>query len=69
MTTTSYKIEGMTCGHCQAAVTKELTSIPGVSDVLVDLEAGTATVTSASDLSVDSVRAAIDEAGYELVDA
>lgn len=69
MTTTTYHITGMTCGHCVNAVTTELTALPGVTNVAVDLATGTATVTSDNPLDIEAVRAAIDEAGYELVTA
>lgn len=61
-----FKVEGMTCGHCVQAVTRELSSVPGVDSVDVDLEQGTATVTSAGGIDRELVRAAVDEAGYEL---
>ena len=67
MATTTYKISGMTCGHCVNSVTSELSQLPGVSDVQVDLAAGTATVTSEQPLDDAAVRAAVDEAGYEMV--
>jgi copper ion binding protein len=67
MTTTTYQISGMTCGHCVNAVSSELGQLPGVSDVQVDLAAGTATVTSDQPLDPAVVRAAVDEAGYEVV--
>ena len=69
--TSTYAITGMTCGHCVSAVTTEIGNIPGVRDVQVDLVAGgtsTAHVTSDSPLDNDSVRAAVDEAGYTLAD-
>ena len=67
MTTTTYKVKGMTCGHCEQAVTNELTSIEGVTDVAVNLETGDVTVTSRAQLQEAAVRAAVDEAGFELV--
>lgn len=67
-TTTTYRVEGMTCGHCVSAVSGEIASLPGVQDVGVDLGTGTVTVTSDQPLDGDAVRAAVDEAGYELVD-
>jgi copper ion binding protein len=66
MTTTTYQISGMTCGHCVNAVSSELGQLPGVSDVQVDLAAGRATVTSDQPLDDAAVRAAVDEAGYEV---
>ena len=67
---TTIKVDGMTCGHCVHAVTTELTALPSVTDVAVDLHAGaTSTVTMPSEapLADDDVRAAIDEAGYVVV--
>ena len=66
MTTATYAVNGMTCGHCVAAVTDKLSGVPGVTDVTVDLDTGTVGVTSADPLSTDAVRAAVEEAGYEL---
>lgn len=65
-TTTTYQITGMTCAHCVSAVSQELTALPGVREVEVDLGAGTATVTSDAVLPLDEVRHAVDEAGYQL---
>jgi copper chaperone CopZ len=69
MSTTSYQVTGLTCGHCVVAVTNELRALPEVSDVAVDLVAGgvsTVTVTSAQPLAEAAVAAALDEAGYSL---
>ena len=68
-TTSTYAVSGMTCGHCVQAVTGELSGLPGVDAVQVDLGTGTVTVTSAEPLDESAVRAAVDEAGYELADA
>jgi len=71
MTTQVFKVSGMTCEHCVASVTEELTELPGVGAVAVDLvpgEVSSVTVDSANELELEEVRAAIDEAGYELVD-
>lgn len=68
MTTTTYTVTGMTCGHCVTAVASEVGELAGVSDVAVDLTTGTVTVTSEAPLDPRAVRAAVDEAGYELVD-
>lgn len=67
MATTTYHVKGMTCGHCVSAVSGEVSAIAGVSDVQVDLETGSVSVTADQPLSEDAVRAAVDEAGYELV--
>ena len=70
MTTQTYSVTGMTCGHCAHAVTSELEELAGVSDVAVDLVAGgtsTVTVTSEAPLDDAQVAAALDEAGdYQL---
>jgi copper chaperone len=68
--TTTIQVAGMTCGHCVSAVTEELTALPGVTDVAIDLVAGgtsPVTVTSEQPLDETAVAAAVDEAGYELV--
>lgn len=69
MTTKTYTVTGMTCGHCAASVEKELKTIPTVSEVQVDVDSGAVTVTSEHPLDIASVSAAIDEAGYTLQDA
>jgi copper chaperone len=69
MTATTYKVSGMTCGHCVAAVTEEIGKLPGVEQVSVDLVAGgesSVMVTSEAPLPDDAVREAVDEAGYQL---
>jgi copper chaperone CopZ len=62
----TYTVTGMTCAHCVAAVTEELTAIADVSKVDVDLATGAVTVASARVLSTGEVSSAIAEAGYEL---
>ncbi len=66
MTTATYTVTGMTCGHCVSAVTEEVTQVPGVTAVDVDLASGLLTVTSDAPVDDDAVRAAVDEAGYEV---
>lgn len=69
MTTTTITVSGMTYGHCVASVKEEIGALPGVSDVAVDLNAGgdsPVTITSANDLDDADLRAAVDEAGYEV---
>ena len=68
MTRESFTVAGMTCQHCAASVTEELTEISGVRAVDVDVLSGLVTVTSKHPLPVESIRAAIDEAGYRLAD-
>lgn len=71
MTTTSYKVTGMSCEHCVHAVTSELGRLDGVSAVAVDLVPeglSIVTVTSAQPLADDAISAALDEAGDYRVD-
>ena len=62
MNTTELNVSGMTCGHCQTAVTKALRSVEGVSDAHVDLASGKATVTGTPD--PQALVAAIVDEGY-----
>ncbi|HVE94526.1 MAG TPA: cation transporter [Acidimicrobiales bacterium] len=66
MATTTYTVTGMTCGHCESAVKGELTKLDGVTEVNVDLDSGAVEVSSEADLDDIAVRAAIEEAGFEL---
>jgi copper chaperone len=66
MTTTTFSVAGMSCGHCVTAVSSELAKLPGVTAVDVDLATGAVTVTSSKVLNPADVAAAVDEAGYEL---
>ncbi|MGY1826386.1 MULTISPECIES: heavy-metal-associated domain-containing protein [unclassified Blastococcus] len=66
MTTTSYTVTGMTCGHCVGAVTEEVSQVPGVTGVEVDLATGGLTVSSEQPVDDAAVRAAVEEAGYEV---
>ncbi|RSS83918.1 heavy-metal-associated domain-containing protein [Streptomyces sp. WAC06614] len=67
-TTTVYRVTGMTCGHCEGAVTAELSALPGVTSVKAVAATGEVTVVSDAPLAEDAVRAAVDEAGYALAD-
>jgi copper chaperone len=62
----TYTVTGMTCGHCASSVREEVGAITGVTDVAVDVPTGQVTVSSESELGVDEVRAAVEEAGYQL---
>ena len=64
--TRTFTVSGMTCGHCVASVTEEVSGIPGVEDVDVVLETGAVTVTSAEPVDDAAVQAAVEEAGYQL---
>ncbi|WP_329623343.1 cation transporter [Streptomyces sp. NBC_01255] len=65
--TTVYQVKGMTCGHCEGAVSGEISELAGVVSVTAVASTGQVTVVSAAPLDEDAVRAAVDEAGYELV--
>ncbi len=64
--TTVYQVSGMTCGHCEGAVSGEISELPGVTSVKAVASTGQVTVISAASLDDEAVRAAVDEAGYEL---
>ena len=64
--TRQYTVTGMTCGHCVASVTEEVQEVPGVEDVDVVLETGSLTVTSSQPVDDGAIRAAVEEAGYQL---
>jgi copper chaperone CopZ len=66
-TTTVYQVTGMTCGHCEGAVAGELGELPGVTSVKAVASTGQVTVISTGPLTEADVRAAVDEAGFELV--
>jgi copper chaperone CopZ len=64
---TTYTVTGMSCGHCESAVTQEVERLDGVRVVSVDSGSGLLTVASEQPVDDERVRAAVDEAGYELV--
>ena len=65
-TSSTYVVEGMTCGHCVRAVSEEVADLPGVIDLDVELSSGKLTIDSVGPLALDAVREAVEEAGYEL---
>ncbi|KJK56621.1 heavy-metal-associated domain-containing protein [Saccharothrix sp. ST-888] len=65
--TITYTVSGMSCGHCEKSISEEVSALPGVIEVAADTKAGTVTISSQSPLDEGAVRAAVDEAGYELV--
>ncbi|WP_217208253.1 heavy-metal-associated domain-containing protein [Streptomyces sp. AC550_RSS872] len=65
--TAVYKVSGMSCGHCEGAVSGEISDLPGVSSVKAVASTGEVTVVSAAALDEEAVRAAVDEAGFELI--
>ena len=61
-----YAVAGMTCVHCVLSVREEVSAVRGVSGVDVDLQSGRLVVTG-SEVADDAVRAAVAEAGYDVV--
>lgn len=66
-TTRTITVTGMTCDHCVRAVTQEVEAIEGVTKVAVELDSGSVTVESDAPVTDEALRAAVDEAGYEVV--
>ena len=66
--TTILTVDGMSCGHCEAAVKKALTSLSGVTAVTVDLAAKSVTVTHDGNVTADVLKNQIEEQGYEVID-
>jgi copper ion binding protein len=66
MIETSYTVTGMTCEHCVRSVTEEVGAIDGVTEVSVDLPSGSVTVRSTETVDETAVRAAVEEAGYQV---
>ena len=66
MSTTTVTVSGMSCGHCATSVREELTEIPGVRTVDVDLASGNVTIGSDTVVEADAIRIAVEDAGYQL---
>lgn len=67
MTTTTFTVKGMTCGHCVSSVKEEVSEVPGVTGVEVDLATALVTVDSDGPIDPTKITAAVEEAGYEVV--
>jgi copper chaperone len=67
MKSRTYSVPGISCGHCKNAIEGELTPLDGVESALVDIDAKTVTVVG--EITEADVRAAVDEAGYEVASA
>ena len=65
-TTTTVTVTGMSCGHCAASVREEITEIPGVRAVEVDVTSGMVTIDSDSVVEPSAIRSAVEDAGYQL---
>jgi len=66
MSSQTYTVAGMTCQHCVASVTEEVSEITGVTGVDVDLATGALRVSSDQPVPDEAVRGAVEEAGYSL---
>lgn len=66
MSTATFTVSGMTCGHCVSSVTEEVQEVDGVTGVEVVLETGALTVTSDGNVDEAAVKSAVEEAGYTL---
>ncbi|KUI38343.1 heavy-metal-associated domain-containing protein [Mycobacterium sp. GA-2829] len=64
MSTTTYAVTGMTCGHCERSVREEVGAVAGVHDVEVSTATGTLVVTSSGPVDDAEILRAVDEAGY-----
>jgi copper chaperone CopZ len=69
MSVGTYTVTGMTCGHCADPITEEVSTIEGVRTVYVGFASGQVTVISDTPVAIDDIRAAVTEAGYQLVTA
>ena len=63
----TFEIKGMTCGHCEGRVTKEILTIPGVTEVIASAEKANVTVESDGEISQESIEVAVQRAGYSVV--
>ncbi|TDD05545.1 copper chaperone [Nonomuraea deserti] len=66
MSTATYTVTGMTCGHCVSSVKEEVSEVAGVTSVEVDLAGGLLTVGSDAPVDAALIAAAVKEAGYEM---
>ncbi|RSN03632.1 cation-transporting ATPase [Nonomuraea sp. WAC 01424] len=66
MSTATYTVKGMTCGHCVSSVKEEVGGVAGVTGVDVDLASGLLTVTSDNEVDATQIAAELEEAGYEV---
>nr|GLK36702.1 hypothetical protein GCM10017611_35590 [Rhodococcus wratislaviensis] len=66
VSTSSVTVTGMTCNHCVSSVTEEISALPGVTNVNVDLATGKVVIDSTTDLDPSAVAGAVEEAGYSV---
>ena len=65
--TTTVKINGMMCGHCEAHVKKALEALDGVESAVTSKDENNAVLTLSTEVAEDAVKAAVEDAGYEYV--
>ncbi|HLT28708.1 MAG TPA: heavy metal-associated domain-containing protein [Myxococcaceae bacterium] len=65
MITSEFRVTGMSCGHCEGAVRREVEKLPGVTAIEVSAKQGALTITSADPLEEAQVLSAVEEAGFE----
>lgn len=66
MSSNTFTVAGMTCSHCVMSVTEEVTQVPGVQDIEVDLATGRLTVVSDVEIDPVAIQEAVQEAGYQV---
>ena len=69
MSTTTYQVTGMTCGHCEMSIREEVSQVPGVENIEVSAQTGTLVVSGPEAIDDAQVLAAVEEAGYSAVPA
>ena len=72
MSSKNINVDGMTCDHCVNAVTEEISKIPGVTEVKIDLHVGEISqvaINAGIEISYADIAAAVEEAGYSIVPA
>lgn len=62
----TFKVSGMTCGHCAMSVDEEVREIPGVIDVVIDHSSGVLDIFSNDEIDNDAIKNAVEQAGYSL---
>lgn len=65
--TMEIKVKGMMCGHCEMHVKKALEAIDGITEAVASHETGIVTITTSKDVAMDTIKAAIENEGYEFL--
>ncbi|MFB7138802.1 cation transporter [Gottfriedia sp. NPDC056225] len=64
---TILKVDGMTCGHCKAAVMKAVEGVSGTNNIIVSLENKEVTFNYSNSETVEKVKEAIEDQGYDII--